>query len=176
MTAARAPPSRRAETCAATPAMAAPRARRGDTLVTTDGAQPSAPCARLGPPALIEAAIACRPTSGWSARPSRRHARAYSTLRQYLRRSSLCRSMLPPEARHCSRRSRAARARCRHPRPTARAIRTASCREWRPHLVLAANRPGHLEISLAFAVRDALRAGSLFWRKPRSRLLLEPGL
>ena len=78
-----------------------------DTLVTTDGAQTvSALREALDAPALIEAAIACR---AYERLEARGHLDAmlarYSTLRQYLP-AFLALPFLPPEARHCSRRSR----------------------------------------------------------------------
>ena len=146
-----------------------------DTLVTTDGAQTvSALREALDAPALIEAAIACR---AYERLEARGHLDAmlarYSTLRQYLP-AFLA---LPFHAAAGSEALlqaieilRALDAGTRGPL-TPDDPHGFVQRDWRPHLVTDGKLDRAIwEISLAFAVRDALRAGSLFLAQSRDHV------
>jgi TnpA family transposase len=154
-----------------------------DALVAADGAQ-SVDAFRneQNPPALIEAAIACR---AYERLEARGHLDAmlarYGTLRQYLPGFF----GLPFEAASGSETLlqavevlRALDAGTRGPLTVADPYGFVAA-EWRPHLVTA-NKAGDQatgkldrviwEISLAFAVRDALRAGGLFLAQSRDHV------
>lgn len=146
-----------------------------DTLVTTDGAQTvSALREALDAPALIEAASACR---AYERLEARGHLDAmlarYSTLRQYLP-AFLA---LPFHAAAGSEALLQAIEILRALDAGTRGPLTPSDphgfvqRDWRPHLVTGGKLDRAIwEISLAFAVRDALRAGSLFLAQSRDHV------
>lgn len=146
-----------------------------DTLVTTDGAQTvSALREALDAPPLIEAASACR---AYERLEARGHLDAmlarYSTLRQYLP-AFLA---LPFHAAAGSEALLQAIEILRALDAGTRGPLTPSDphgfvqRDWRPHLVTGGKLDRAIwEISLAFAVRDALRAGSLFLAQSRDHV------
>ena len=154
-----------------------------DALVTADGAQTvTAFLDAQDPPALIEAAIACR---AYERLEARGHLDAmlarYGTLRQYLPAFFA----LPFQAAAGSETLiraveslRALDAGARGPLTTNDPHGFVPA-EWRPHLITANKMDdkaaGRLdrpiwEISLAFAVRDALRAGRLFLAQSRDHV------
>jgi len=146
-----------------------------DALVAADGTQTvTAFRDALGTPALVDAAIACR---AYERLESRGHLDAmlarYGTLRQYLP-AFLA---LPFQAAAGSETLLQAIAILRALDADTRGPLTPDDpygfvqRDWRAHLVTDGKLDrGIWEISLAFAVRDALRAGSLFLAQSRDHV------
>lgn len=146
-----------------------------DALVTADGAQTvNALREALDAPALIEAAIACRT---YERLETRGHLDAmlvrYGTLRQYLP-AFLA---LPFQAAAGGQALVQAIEIQRSLDAGTRGALSADDphgfvqADWRPHLVTAGKLDRAIwEISLAFAVRDALRAGSLFLAQSRNHV------
>ena len=150
-----------------------------DALVAADGSQTVTVFRDAqNPPALIEAAIACRAYERLEARGQLDAMLArYGTLRQYLP-AFLA---LPFQAAASSEILLRAVETLRALDAGTRGPLTASDpygfvqADWRPHLVTGDKAAGKLdratwEISLAFAVRDALRAGSLFLAHSRDHV------
>ena len=146
-----------------------------DALVVADGAQTITDFRDAqDAPALIEAAIACR---AYERLETRGHLDAmlarYTTLRQYL----AAFLDLPFQAAAGSETLvqaieilRALDAGKRGPLTTADPHSFVQA-DWRPHLVTGGKLDRAIwEISLAFAVRDALRAGSLYLAKSRDHV------
>jgi TnpA family transposase len=150
-----------------------------DELVAADGGQTlDAFRNALGTPALVEAAQACR---AYERLEARGHLDAmlarYSTLRQYLPAFFA----LPFQAAAGSEPLlRAIEIQRALDAGTRSALTTDDAHgfvqaDWRPHLVTDGKTGKHLdrgiwEISLAYAVRDALRAGSLFLAESREHV------
>jgi TnpA family transposase len=146
-----------------------------DALVAADGAQTVTAFRNAqNPPALIEAAIACR---AYERLEARGHLDAmlarYGTLRQYLP-AFLA---LPFQAAAGSEALVRAIEILRALDDGTRGALTTDDphgfvqAEWRPHLVSDGKLDRAIwEISLAFAVRDALRAGSLFLAQSRDHV------
>jgi TnpA family transposase len=150
-----------------------------DALVAADGTQTVTDFRDAqSPPALIEAADACR---AYERLEERGHLDAmlarYGTLRQYLPAFLSLPFQTAPgsetllTAIESLRRLDAGR-RDALTRDDPHGFVPA---EWRPYLVVGGKRGNHLdrpiwEISLAFAVRDALRAGSLFLTESRDHV------
>ena len=146
-----------------------------DALVAADGAQTVAAFRdALDPPALIEAAIACR---AYERLEERGHLDAmlarYGTLRQYLPAFFA----LPFQAAAGSETILRAIEILRALDAGTRGALTTDDphgfvqADWRPHLITGGKLDRAIwEISLAFAVRDALRAGSLFLAQSRDHV------
>lgn len=150
-----------------------------DALVAADGAQ-SVTTFRdaQNPPALIEAAIACR---AYERLEARGHLDAmlarYGTLRQYLPAFFALPFQAAAGSETLLRAVESLRALddgTRGPLTTDDPYGFVQA-DWRPHLVTGDKAAGKLdraiwEISLAYAVRDALRAGSLFLAHSRDHV------
>ena len=150
-----------------------------DALVAADGAQ-SVTAFRDAqiPPALIEAAIACRVYERLEARGQLDAMLArYGTLRQYLPAFLALPFQAAAGSETLLRAIEVVRALDAGPRGplTVDDPHGFVQADWRSHLVSAGKLDRHLdraiwEISLAFAVRDALRAGSLFLAQSRDHV------
>jgi TnpA family transposase len=146
-----------------------------DTLVAADGAQTvTALREALDAPALVEAANACR---AYERLETRGHLDAmlarYSTLRQYLPAFLALPFQAAPGSETLLRAIEVLRALDAGTRgPLAPDDPHGFVQaDWRPHLVTNGKLDrAILEISLAFAVRDALRAGSLFLTASRDHV------
>jgi len=150
-----------------------------DALVAADGTQTvTAFREAQSPPALIEAAEACRAYERLEQRGQLDAMLArYGTLRQYL--PAFC--SLPFQAAPGSETLLTAIESLRALDAGQRDTLTRDDphdfvpAEWRPYLVIGGKRGNHLdrpiwEIALAFAVRDALRAGALFLTQSRDHV------